>query len=144
MKTVRHLLDDKGRQIWSVRPEDSVYSAIEMMASRGIGAVLVMEGAALHGILSERDYARKVILQGRTSRDTRVGDIMTPRVICIEPERSVEDAMALMTERRIRHLPVVVEGKVDGVISIGDVVRGVIDEKEFHIDQLEKYIQQGG
>jgi CBS domain-containing protein len=141
MKTVRNLLDEKGHEIFSVRPDDSVYSAIEMMATKGIGAVLVMDDAGLKGILSERDYARKVILQGRTSRETQVKDIMTTRVICVDPGRSVEDVMALMTEKRIRHLPVIVDGDVDGVISIGDVVRGVIADKEFHIEQLERYIQ---
>jgi CBS domain-containing protein len=143
MKTVRHVLDEKGREIWSIRPADSVYSAIELMANKAVGALLVMEGDSLEGIVSERDYARKVILQGRSSRETTVEEIMTPRVICIGPESSVEDAMALMTEKRVRHLPVVVEGRVDGVISIGDVVRGVISEREFQIELLEKYIQGG-
>ena len=141
MKTVRHLLDEKGRQIWSVAPGDSVFVAIEAMATQGIGALLVMENDELRGIVSERDYARKVILKGRSSKETNVREIMTERVICIDPESSVEDAMAVMTDKRIRHLPVIVDGKVDGVISIGDVVRGVISEREFHIEQLEKYIQ---
>jgi len=141
MKTVRHLLDEKGRDIYSVGPDDSVYDAIETMATRGVGALLVMEGDELRGILSERDYARKVILQGRSSKETKVREIMTERVTGIELERSVEDAMAIMTDKRIRHLPVIVGGKVDGVISIGDVVRAVISEHEFHIEQLEKYIQ---
>jgi CBS domain-containing protein len=143
MKTVRHILDAKGRDVWSVRPDDSVYSAIEMMALKGVGALLVMEEGKLAGLISERDYARKVILQGLSSRETRVSEVMTSRVICIDPKSSVEDAMALMTDKHIRHLPVVVDGKVDGVISIGDVVLGVIDEKKFHIEQLEKYIQEG-
>ena len=108
-----------------------------------IGSLLVMEGDSLEGIVSERDYARKVILQGRSSKETTVREIMTPRVICIGPENSVEDAMALMTEKRVRHLPVVVDGRVDGVVSIGDVVRGVILEREFQIELLEKYIQGG-
>lgn len=141
MKTVRHLLDEKGRDIYSVGPDDSVYDAIETMATRGVGALLVMEGDELRGILSERDYARKVILQGRSSKETKVREIMTERVTGIELERSVEDAMAIMTDKRIRHLPVIVGGKVDGIISIGDVVRAVISEHEFHIEQLEKYIQ---
>lgn len=140
-KTVRHLLDEKGREIFSLSPADSVYQAIEMMANRGVGALLVMEGGNLRGIVSERDYARKVILKGKSSRETPVRDIMTERVIGIEPERSVEDAMALMTDKRIRHLPVIAGGAVDGVISIGDVVRAVISDHQFHIEQLEKYIQ---
>jgi CBS domain-containing protein len=143
MKTVRHILDSKGRDVWSVRPDDFVYSAIEMMALKGVGALLVMDGDKLAGLISERDYARKVILKGLSSRETRVSEVMTARVICIDPKSSVEDAMALMTDKHIRHLPVVVDGKVDGVISIGDVVLGVIDEKKFHIEQLEKYIQEG-
>ena len=143
MKTIRHILDEKGRDVWSVGPADSVYSAIEMMANRSVGALLVMDGDKLEGIISERDYARKVILAGLSSRETPVRDIMTSRVICIEPQKSVEEAMALMTEKRVRHLPVLADGKVGGVISIGDVVRGVIDEKEFQIELLEKYIQEG-
>lgn len=143
MKTIRHILDEKGRDVWSVGPADSVYTAIEMMASKSVGALLVMDGEALAGVISERDYARKVILAGLSSRETPVREIMTSRVICIEPEKSVEEAMALMTEKRVRHLPVLEDGKVGGVISIGDVVRGVIDEKEFQIEQLERYIQEG-
>jgi len=143
MKTVRQLLDEKGRDVWAARPTDSVYSAIESMATKGIGALLVMDGDSLEGILSERDYARKVILKGRSSKDTQVREIMTPRVICIAPESRVEDAMALMTDKRVRHLPVLVDNRVDGMISIGDVVRAVIAEQEFQIELLEKYIQGG-
>ena len=143
MKTVKNLLDEKGREIWSVRPSDSVYEAITTMATKGVGALLVMENDSLEGVVSERDYARKVILQGRSSRDTAVSEIMTSRVICVAPESTVEDAMALMTDKRIRHLPVVVDQKVTGVISIGDVVRAVISEREFQIELLEKYIQGG-
>jgi CBS domain-containing protein len=137
---VRDLLQKKGDAIFSVAPADSVRTAIEQMAERGVGALLVMEGERLVGIVSERDYARQVILKGRSSHDTPVADIMTSRVICVNPERTIEECMALMTERRIRHLPVVSEDRVSGVISIGDVVSAVIAERDFKIQQLESYI----
>jgi CBS domain-containing protein len=143
MKTVRDLLDDKGYEIFSLAPDDTVYDAIELMAERGVGALLVLDGAKLVGIVSERDYARKVILQGRRSQDTPVSDIMTTKVICVSQERTVDECMALMTDRRIRHLPVIEGGEVIGVISIGDVVRAVIREKQFLIEQLERYIASG-
>ena len=143
-KTIRHLLDHKGSDIYSIAPTASVYEAIASMAEKGIGALLVMDGDRLVGILSERDYARRVILEGRSSQTTRVEEIMTPKVICALPERSVEEAMALMTEHRVRHIPVIDENsKVVGVISIGDVVRAVIDVQRFHIEQLEAYISTG-
>ena len=140
MKQVSHLLNDKGRDVWSLPPDASVYEAIEQMAEKGVGALLVMEGERLVGIVSERDYARKVILKGKASRETRVGEIMSHPVICARPELTVEETMALMTDKHIRHLPVVVEEKVVGVISIGDVVRGIIEDHEFHIQQLTNYI----
>ena len=140
MKLVSHLLDEKGRDIWSVPPDATVYEAIEKMAEKGIGALLVMEGERLVGIVSERDYARKVILKGKASKETKVREIMSYPVICARPELSVEQAMTLMTENRVRHLPVVAADKVVGVVSIGDVVRGIIDDKEFDIQQLTKYI----
>jgi CBS domain-containing protein len=140
MKRVSHLLNEKGRDIWSVTPDSTVYEAIDLMSQKGVGALLVMEGEQLVGIVSERDYARKVILKGKSSREARVREIMSYPVICARPELTVEETMAIMTEKRIRHLPVVVEEKVVGVISIGDVVRGVIDDKEFHIQQLTSYI----
>src|SRR5215470_3063286 len=136
MKRVCELLDGKGRDIWSLPPDATVYEAIDQMAQKGVGALLVMEGKELVGIVSERDYARKVILKGKSSRETQVREIMSYPVICVPPELTVEKTMALMTEKRVRHLPVVVEETVVGVISIGDVVRGIIDEKEFHIQQL--------
>jgi CBS domain-containing protein len=144
MKRVDRILQHKGREIFRVAPETSVYEAIEQMAQRGIGALLVMDQERLVGILSERDYARKVILQGKSSRQTPVSEIMTREVQCIPPDLRVEEAMALMTDKRIRHLPVVESDRVVGIISIGDVVRTVIDEQEFHIQQLEKYILSGG
>ena len=121
-------------------PNASVYDAMKLMADKGIGALLVMEGAKLVGIISERDYARKVILQGRSSRTTAVREIMTTRVAYAEPEQNIEECMALMTEKRIRHLPVIEAGEVRGVISIGDLVKSIIAEQKFIIEQLERYI----
>ena len=143
-RTVRRLLDEKGNSIFSLTPDDTVYAAIEQMAERGVGALLVMDGPKLVGIVSERDYARRVILKGRNSRETRVREIMTSEVLCIAPDRNVEECMALMTERRVRHLPVVEDGTLIGVISIGDVVRAAIDDRDFHIRQLESYIATAG
>jgi CBS domain-containing protein len=140
MKRVCDLLNDKGRDIWSLHPDATVYEAIDQMAQKGVGALLVMDGERLVGIVSERDYARKVILKGKASREIQVREIMSHPVICVPPEQTVEQTMALMTEKRVRHLPVVVEETVVGVISIGDVVRGIIDEKEFYIQQLTMYI----
>jgi CBS domain-containing protein len=143
MKRVCDLLHDKGRDVWSLTPEATVYEAIDQMAQKGVGALLVMEGEQLVGIVSERDYARKVILKGKSSRETPVREIMSYPVICVPPELTVEQTMALMTDRHVRHLPVVVAETVVGVISIGDVVRGIIDDKEFYIQQLTTYITRG-
>jgi CBS domain-containing protein len=144
MKTVRDVLGHKGRKIWSVSPNNTVYEALQLMAEKEIGAVLVMESDRPVGILSERDYARQVILKGRTSKDTPVREIMSTRLVYIRPEQTVEDCMALMTDKRIRHLPVLEEGQLLGVLSIGDVVKAVISEKQFLIEQLENYISSGG
>jgi len=140
MKRARHLLENKGSEIWSITPDASVLDAIKMMAEKGIGALLVMEGAALTGIVSERDYARKVILQGRSSRETPVREIMTDKVFSATPDNSIDECMALMTDKRVRHLPVVDGGNVIGVLSIGDLVAAKIDEQQFHIEQLQNYI----
>jgi CBS domain-containing protein len=140
MKRARHLLENKGSDIWSIAPDASVLDAIKMMAEKGIGALLVMEGAALTGIVSERDYARKVILQGRSSRETPVREIMTDKVFSATPDNSVDDCLALMTDKRVRHLPVVEGGSVVGVLSIGDLVKAKIDEQQYHIEQLQNYI----
>ena len=142
MKTVREILLNKGRQIWSVSPESKVYDALKVMAEKSIGALLVIdeEGETI-GIMSERDYARKVILLGKTSKETQVKEIMSSNVIYVTPNRSSEECMALMTNKRIRHLPVLDNGKLIGFISIGDVVKAVLDEKEFVIDQLVHYIK---
>ena len=140
MKRVRDILAVKGCDVWSIGPNASVYDAMKLMADKGIGALLVMEGAKLVGIISERDYARKVILQGRSSRTTQVQEIMTTRVAYADPEQNIEECMALMTEIRIRHLPVMEGGEVRGVISIGDLVKSIIAEQKFIIEQLERYI----
>jgi CBS domain-containing protein len=140
MKRVCDLLYDKGGAVWSLSPDATVYEAIDAMAQKSVGALLVMEGERLVGIVSERDYARKVILKGKSSRDTTVREIMSSPVICAAPELTVEQTMALMTDNRVRHLPVVVNDRVVGVISIGDVVRGMIEDKEFYIQQLTTYI----
>jgi CBS domain-containing protein len=140
MITVRQLLDGKGRALFSIEPEDPVLEAIRMMAERHVGALLVMRGTELAGILSERDYARKVVLLGRSSAETPVWQIMTSPVITVSPDNSIQDCMRLMTERRIRHLPVVDGGRVTGMISIGDLVKAVIEEQQHTIEQLETYI----
>jgi CBS domain-containing protein len=140
MITVRHLLDRKGRALFAIAPEDPVLEAIRMMAERHVGALLVMRGTELLGILSERDYARKVVLLGRSSADTPVSTIMSSPVVSVSPEHSVQDCMRLMTERRIRHLPVLDGGRVAGMVSIGDLVKAVIEEQQQTIEQLESYI----
>jgi CBS domain-containing protein len=137
--TVRDMLRGKSN-IYSVAPGDTVFEALRLMADRNIGAVLVRSDQKLEGIFSERDYARKVILLGKTSRETLVSEIMTTQVILVEPDWTADQCMALMTEKRIRHLPVVEEGRLIGVISIGDVVRAVVDEQQFTIDSLQRYI----
>jgi len=138
--TVELILQTKGRNFWSVNPDQSVLDAIEIMANKGVGALLVMSGDELVGILSERDYARKVVLKGRHSDEAKVRDIMSSPVFSVSPARSVEECMGFMTERRIRHLPVVEEGKVQGVISIGDLIKWIISEQEATIQQLHNYI----
>lgn len=140
MTTVRDVLDRKGRQVYSVNPGDSVYRALEIMSDHRIGALMVVDDGKLVGVVSERDYARKIALQGKSSRDTHVADIMTRNVYCIRPGARIEDCMALMTEKSVRHLPVMEEDGLDGVISIGDVVKATITHQEFIIDQLEHFI----
>ena len=143
MKTVGDLLQGKGREVWSVAPDTTVYEALALMAERRIGAVVVTRDGRVVGILSERDYARQVVLKGKTSRETPVHEIMTSRVVYVRLQHSVEDCMALMTDKRVRHLPVIEEEKLVGIISIGDVVKAVISEKQFIIEQLENYIARG-
>src|SRR5712692_9712414 len=140
MTTVAQILQGKGHEVWSVSPATLVYSALKVMAEKNVGALLVLEGHELKGIFSERDYARKVILEGKSSRDIPVQEIMSPEVFTVLPEQSVEECMAQMTDKRIRHLPVMENGRVIGVISIGDAVKAIISEREFTIKQLENYI----
>jgi CBS domain-containing protein len=140
MTTVRTLLERKGRAIFSVEPQAAVLDAIRLMAEHHVGALLVMHGAALEGIVSERDYARKVILRGRSSADTPVRDIMSSPVLTVSLETSVQQCMQLMTDRRVRHLPVVEDSRVVGMVSIGDLVKAVIAEQQQQIEQLESYI----
>ena len=139
-KTVATILEEKGHEILQIGPEATVFEALELMADRSVGALVVTQANRLVGIVSERDYARKVILLDRLSRDTKVAEIMTGEVITVEPARTVTECMELMTERRFRHLPVVVDGELTGVISIGDVVKAVISEQRFLIEELEHYI----
>ena len=140
MKFVEQLLDGKGHDVWSVTPDATVYEALELMAEKGIGALIVLEGQALAGLFSERDYARKVILEGKSSKDTPVREIMSARVLCVGPEQTVQDCMGLMTEKRIRHLPVLNGDQIVGLVSIGDVVKAVIADQEEVIEHLEHYI----
>jgi len=140
MRTVSQLLDGKGRDIIAIRPDAPVLEAIRLMAERSVGALLVMDGNRLVGIVSERDYARKVILKGRSSADTRVDAIMSSEVKTVGPDRSVHGCMRTMTDARIRHLPVVDDGVVIGMLSIGDLVKAVIEDQQIEIDQLQRYI----
>ena len=138
---VRSLLRMKGKNpVWSVTPDETVYHAIEMMSERQIGCLVVLIGGQLAGIVSERDYARKVILKGRSSQETRVRDIMSTPALFVTPEKTVADAMRIMTNRRVRHLPVLEQQRVLGVLSIGDLVRTVLEEQQQTIEQLEQYI----
>lgn len=141
--TIASVLSQKPRDICSIAPDASVYEALELMAERGIGALLVMTGRSLVGLISERDYARKIILQGKSSRETRVTDIMSSPVVTATLQDRVDGCMRLMTESRIRHLPVLVDGNVVGVISIGDLVRHTITVQEATIQHLNAYIASG-
>lgn len=141
MTTVRQLMEGKSGGIWSVGPDDSVLDAIKLMAEKGIGALLVLDAETLVGIMSERDYARKVILQGKSSKNTPVREIMTEKVLYVSPDRTIDECMAIMTEKRIRHLPVMEDDKLVGVFSSGDVIKAMISEREFIIEQLENYIK---
>ncbi|MDI1251857.1 CBS domain-containing protein [Thermomonas sp.] len=140
MRTVRQLLETKSPEVYSISPEAPVIDAIRMMAERRVGALLVMDGPRLAGILSERDYARKIVLQGRSSKDTPVRDIMSAEVVSVSPQHNTDQCMQLVTDSRIRHLPVVEDGQVIGVISIGDLVKAVIEEQRQELDHLQRYI----
>ena len=142
MSRIIALLARKGNEVWSIGPAHSVYQAIEMMALKGVGALTVLsdEGAVV-GIISERDYARNIILQGKSSKTTQVSEIMTRNVVYIEPDCRVDEAMALMTAKRVRHLPVMTDESLVGMISVGDLVKSIIDEQSHVIEQLERYIK---
>ena len=140
MKTVAQLLRSKPHGVLSISPDMAVYNALQLMADKNVGALLVLDGDTLVGIFSERDYARKIILVGKSSKDTLVREIMSSRVLYVRPQQTIEDCMALMTDKHVRHLPVLDEHRVIGVISIGDVVKSIISEQEFIIEQLQNYI----
>lgn len=141
MKKVRDILEVKGRDVWSIGPDASVFDALKLMAEKDVGALVVFDSGILVGIISERDYARKVALLGRASPTTQVKEIMTSRVACVDPEQNLDECMAVVTEKRIRHLPVLENGKLIGLISIGDLVKSIITEQQFIIEQLESYIK---
>ena len=142
MAKLSDLLAKKGHEVWSIGPASSVYQAIEMMALKGVGALTVLsDSGQLTGIISERDYARKVILRGKSSKETSVAEIMTRDVVYVHEDFSIEECMALMTAKRIRHLPVLTDGTLTGMISVGDLVKSIIDEQSFVISQLERYIR---
>jgi CBS domain-containing protein len=140
MRTARSILESKGSSVWSVGPTDTVLDALGVMASHDTGAVLVLDAEKLVGIFTERDYARKVVLAGRSSKDSAVKDVMTAHVVCVAPDRPVDECMALMTDKRLRHLPVVDHKRVVGIVSIGDLVKATIADQEFTITQLQSYI----
>ena len=141
MNTIRQILADKGSEIWSISPSQTVFEAIQLMAIRRIGALLVMDEQQLSGIVSERDYAREVILKGRSSKDTPVKDIMSKDVVTVVPDSRIDESLSMMTEHRVRHLPVLDQDQVVGVVSIGDLVKEIINEQRTTIEQLEKYIK---
>lgn len=141
MKTVQDILRTKGHEVCSVGPDASMLEALRKMAEKNVGALLVMEGADICGIVTERDYARKLALKGKSSRDTPVREIMTQKAMFVSPGQTLEECMALMTDKHVRHLPVLHEDRLVGIVSIGDVVKAMISEKEFVIAQLERYIK---
>jgi len=140
MTTVREILQAKGTDVFTIAPDKTVFDALTLMAAKEIGALVVVEDGSICGMVSERDYARKVILKGKFSRDTAVRDIMTSKVVYVSPENRIEECMALMTDKIVRHLPVMENDELTGIVSIGDVVKSVISDQEFIISQLESYI----
>ena len=144
MITASRLLQMKGPDLWTIDPQATVYEALQLMAEKNVGALPVVEEDMLVGIFSERDYARKVVLRGKNSFETRVGELMTPRVFFVKPQRSMDDCMRLMTHMHIRHLPVVEFGQIRGIITIGDVVKSIIAEQEQTIEELERYVSGRG
>ena len=140
MQTIRDILKLKGGDVWCVEPDATVFEALQRMAEKEVGALVVTEGAQVVGLITEREYARKVVLQGRSSPTTRVREIMTSPVVYIHLDQAIEECMALMTEKRTRHLPVIDDGKLVGLISIGDIVKSIIADQQFTIEQLVRYI----
>jgi CBS domain-containing protein len=140
MQTANDVLRDKGYSVFAVAPTDTVLAALGVMAEHDVGAVLVLERDRLLGIFSERDYARKVVLAGRSSKDSQVREVMTTHLVCVAPDRTIDECMELMTHRRLRHLPVVDHKRVIGVVSIGDLVKATIDDQQFTITELQRYI----
>ena len=143
MKTVADVIQAKGPEVWTIPPETIVFDALKIMADKNVGALVVLDGAEIAGILSERDYARKVILHGKSSRELKVREIMSTNVYFVNPDENLEDCMALFTNKRVRHLPVLQNDQLLGIISIGDVVKAVIAEHEYTIKHLENYITGG-
>jgi len=137
---VRQLLKAKAHHVWAISPQKTVYEALQLMAEKNIGALVVIDHGKVVGVFSERDYARKCILKGKHSQDTPVSELMSKEVVSVSPEESIQNCMTLMTTKRARHIPVVESGKLVGVISIGDIVKAVIDDREFTIQELERYI----
>jgi CBS domain-containing protein len=140
MKTVKQLLDSKGNEVWTIQPDESVLDGIQKMADKNVGALVVIEDRKPVGIFTERHYARNVFLKGRRSPTTSIRDIMSTRIVCATPEQTIEECMAVMTDKRIRHLPVLDHGKLVGIVSIGDLVKSKIADQEFTIEQLVHYI----
>lgn len=140
MQTVAEILRDKGSEVWSVSPDDVILEALKIMATKRVGALLVMNEGKLVGILSERDYARKVALEGRSSRESKVSEIMSHKVLCARPNQTVQECMALMSDKRARHLPILDHKKLVGIVSIGDLVKSIIAEQQFEIESLQYYI----
>jgi len=140
MVTVKSILQGKGTQVWSVTSDTKVYDALQLMADKNVGALIIMDEGKVEGIFSERDYARKVALEGKSSKDLPVKEIMSSKVLFVNPKRSADECMALMIQKRVRHLPVMENDELRGIISIGDVVKAVLDDKDYMIDQLEQYI----
>ncbi len=143
MRTVRDILQEKGSDVYTIAPESSVFQALQLMAEKNVGALMVMSGDTAAGLISERDYARKIVLKGRLSRDVTVREIMSPEIVAVGPEEDVEHCMELMTHKRVRHLPVFDDRRLIGLISIGDIVKAIIEHKEETIRDLEQYIKGG-
>ena len=141
MKIIKDILSTKGHEVYTISPDGTVYEALSLMAERNVGALVILEGETMVGLISERDYARKIVLKGRLSKDTPVSEIMTRDPVTVTLDHDLEQCMEVMTNERVRHLPVLEQGRLIGIISIGDVVKGIIDHKEFIIQEMQKYIK---